>query len=338
MLPRILGWGPQMHFDRLKRREIITLLGCTAAWPIVVGAQRLALPVIGTLNPARPDPEASAVFREGLAQAGYVEGQNVMIEARWADGQYDRLPALAADLVNRRVAVIFTTGTVGAQAAKMATSTIPIVFIMGTDPVKDGVVPSFNHPGGNATGVSNITTGLASKRLQILLDLVPTATVIAFLVNPDTPIGSEMEEAEVVAQATGRQIFVVKASNELDFETAFAVLTKRGAGALLVASDPFFITRRDQLTTLAARHAIPAIYQVRAFTVAGGLMSYGTSRTESYRLAAAYVSQILKGTRPADLPVVIPTKFELVINLKAAKALLLTVPDKLLALADEVIE
>jgi putative ABC transport system substrate-binding protein len=323
----------------MRRRDFITLLcGAATAWPLAARAQQPTMPVIGILNPARPDPERNAAFRQGLAQVGYVEGQNVAIEERWADGRYDRLPVLAADLVDRHVDVIFANATRGAQAAKMATATIPIVFNMGTDPVKDGLVASFNHPGGNATGVSNITTGLASKRLQILLDLVPTATVIAFLVNPDTPIGSEMEEAEVVARTARREIFVLKASSERDFERAFATLVERGAGALLVASDPFFITRREQLTALAARHAIPAIYQFRAFAVAGGLMSYGTNRTESFRQAGVYVGRILKGAKPGELPVVTPTKFELVINLKTAKALGLAVPDRLLAIADEVIE
>jgi putative ABC transport system substrate-binding protein len=323
----------------VKRREFITVLGGAAAWPVAASAQ-VKMPVVGFLGSGSPGPlsDALSAFYEGLKQVGYVNGQNVALEYRWADGHYDRLPGLAAELVGRNVAVIVASATSAAQAAKSATTSIPIVFNMGTDPVKDGLATSLNRPGGNATGVSNITTGLASKRLRILSDLVPAATTIAFLINPKTPIGTEMEEAEAAARAARRLLLVLEANSEPDIETSFHTIIERGAGALLVASDPFFYSARDQLVALAAHHKLPAIYQFRAFAIGGGLMSYGTSQTEAYRQIGVYAGRILKGAKPSELPVVLPVKFELILNLKTAKTLGLTFPPELLAIADEVIE
>ena len=324
----------------MRRRDFVALLGSAVAWPLGARAQQSGLPVIGILSASSSETAYySAGFREGLRDAGYVEGQNVAIESRWADGHYNRLPALAAELVGRSPAVIVATGIPPLFAATAATSTVPIVFSSAGDPVQLGLVASLNRPGGNITGISHFGVALAPKRLQLLLELVPAATVIGLLENPNNPrTDLEAAELQVAAHATGKRIVVVKAGNESDFDTAFTNLVQFGAGGLLVAGEPLFILQRKQLVALAARHAIPAIYDYRDFTAVGGLLSYGIDLTEMYRLVARHVARILKGAKPADLPILQPTKFELVINLKTAKALGLDVPATLLARADEVIE
>jgi putative tryptophan/tyrosine transport system substrate-binding protein len=327
----------------MRLREFITFVGGAAAAALPLGAlaQQPAIPVIGFLNSATPEGYAlyAAAFRQGLKEAGYVEGQNATIEYRWAEGHYDRLPALAADLVARKVAVIAATSTPAAQAAKAATATVPIVFTTGGDPIKLGLVAGLNRPGGNVTGVSNLINELGSKRLGLLRELVPSITLIATLMNPNFPDAeSQLRDVEAAARALGLQHIILRASSEREIDTAFATMARPSGGALNVTVDPFFLARRDQIVALAARHAIPAVYPVRDFAVAGGLMSYGTDFADSYRQAGVYTGRIIRGEKPADLPVQRSTKFELVINFKTAKTLGLVVPNAMQLLADEAIE
>jgi putative tryptophan/tyrosine transport system substrate-binding protein len=327
----------------MRRREFIALLGgAAAAWPLAARAQQSAMPVVGFLNSAAPDAFAPYVagFLQGLRETGYIDAQNVKVEYRWAYGQYDRLPQLAAELVGQQVAVIVASGgEPSVMAAKAATSRTPIVFGIGGDPVKLGLVASLNRPGGNITGVSLLTSSLEAKRLGLLGELVPKAAVIAVLVNPNyAQAQAQKLEVQEAARNIGRQIVVVDVSSDPGFDPAFASFKRHKADALLVAADPFFNARRNLLVALAARHGLPAVYEFREFAAAGGLMSYGTSLVGAYRQYGVYAAQILKGSKPADLPVLQPTMFELVINLKTAKALSLEVPPMLLARADEVIE
>jgi putative tryptophan/tyrosine transport system substrate-binding protein len=332
-----------MQFDQLKRRDFITFLGgAAAAWPLVARAQQPAMPVVGFLNSGSPNTFAhlANAFRQGLKEAGYIEGQNVAIEYRWAESRYDQLPVLAADLVNRQVNVIAATGgDQSAIAAKAATTEIPIVFIGGGDPVRQGLVASLNQPGGNLTGTSFLTGAIESKRLGLLRELVPNTAIIGVLLNPSSPAAElQLRDIPDAARAIGQQIVILEASNERDVDAAFETLVQRQIGALLVASDPFFTNRRDQVLALAARYSLPTIYFLREFAAAGGLMSYGANLADAFRQVGMYAGRILKGEKPADLPVLQPTKFELVVNLKTASSLGLTVPPSLLALADEVIE
>lgn len=328
----------------VRRREFITFVGSAAAWPLSAQAQQSALPVIGLLSGGIRDPDPfsrrSTAFRQGLSETGYVEGKNVAIEYRWAEGQYERVPALAADLVRRRVAVLAVFGGVHAVlAAKAATATIPIVFAMGSDPVRFGVTASLNRPGGNITGVSFLTAELEAKRLGLLRELVPGATSIAVLVNPtNANAENQSRELKEAARRLGVQVHIRNASTERDIDTAFAALIQQRPGAILVASDPFFFGQRQQLVALASRHAVPAIYEWREFAEAGGLASYGASLADAYRQVGIYTGRILKGEKPADMPIVQSTKFELIVNLETAKALSLALPPQLLARVDEVIE
>ena len=331
-----------MHFDLLKRREFITLLGgATAAWPLTGRAQQPAMPVVGILNAGSREVVRSqiAAFLEGLKESGYVEGQNLAVEYRFAEGQFDRFPALASDLIRRQVSVLFTSSPAGVHAAKEATSTIPIVFSVGDDLVASGIVPSLNSPGGNLTGVYQFSTELEAKRLGLLHEMVPKATIIAVLVNPNfSSAEDQLREVQEAAASLGVQLVIVRANAESDFDTAFATLVQQRATALLVCASPFFNIRRQQLVVLAARHALPAIYEWREFAAAGGLMAYGTNLSEAYHQAGVYAGRILKGVKPADLPVVQSTRFEFVINLSTAKAIGIEVPNAIQLLADEIIE
>ena len=326
----------------MKRRTFITLLGGATTWPLAAHAQQPAMPVIGFLGTraSGDDPHLLTAFRQGLKEAGYIEGQNVAIEYRFAENQYDRLPALAADLVRRQVTVIAANGH-AAQAAKAATATIPIAFVAGFDPVEVGLVASLNQPGANITGVSILDVELGPKRLELLHELVPTVTVIAVLVNPTDPARAETTSKGLQAAAHSlglQQLHILHASTERDFDTVFASLIQLRAGGLVIGGEPFFNSRSELLGELTMRHAMPTVYQLRTFAAAGGLASYGASLTDAYRLAGVYSGRILKGEKPADLPIQQATKVELIINLKTAKALGLTVPLSLLGRADEVIE
>jgi ABC-type uncharacterized transport system substrate-binding protein len=328
-----------MQFDRLRRREFITILGGTAAWPLVARAQQV-VPVVGFLRSttAAGFKHFEVALRQGLKEAGFVEGQNVAVEYRYADGQVDRLPGLIADLVRRPVAVI-VANQVAALAAKTATAMVPIVFASGTDPVENGLVASLNRPGGNITGAFFFGPDLGSKRLELLRQLVPNGTTIAYLLHPKSPLAeTERKDILAAAQASGQRLLVLHVYSEPEFETAIATAVQSGVASLLVGASAFLNTHRERLAALAARHKLPTIFPFRDHAVAGGLMSYGASQTEAYRQAGIYAGRILTGEKPADLPVIRSTKFEFVINLKTAKALGLEIPDKLLTLADEVIE
>ena len=322
----------------VRRREFIKLVGgAAAAWPLAARAQQTALPVVGILGGGSAATPNLAGFREDLRDAGYIEG--VVIEGRWAEGQYDRLPALAAELVHRPAAIIVAVSLPSVFAAKAATSTIPIVFISAGDPVQLGIVASLNRPGGNLTGVNFFALEVASKRLELLIEVVPTVRVIGLLTTPNNPrTAVEIEYLQAAARAVGKQILVVKASSERDFDVAFETLVQQKAGAVLIPVEPLFFLWREQLVALAARHALPAMYDVREFTADGGLLSYGLSLTDAYRLIAGQVARILKGAKPADLPILQPTKFELVVNLRTAKTLGLRIPESFLLRADVVIE
>jgi putative tryptophan/tyrosine transport system substrate-binding protein len=326
----------------VRRREFIGLLGGAATWPLAARAQQAALPVIGYLGSGSrgSDDFRLLPFQQGLGEAGFVEGRNVAIEYRWAEGKYERLPALAADLVRRQVSLLVAgSGTTGALAAKAATTTIPTLFMIGGDPVKLGLVDSFNRPGGNVTGVSVLNSLLGAKQCEFLHELAPNAAAIGFLVNPTTPLAaSDSSAVEAAARALGQQVLVAQASTASEIDAAFASLVQRQAKALLVDGDPFFNSRPQQLVALAARHALPTMYQDREFVRAGGLMSYGPSIVDAWRQVGVYASRILRGTKPTDLPVVQSTKFPLVLNLTTAKTLGLEVPPMLLAIATEVIE
>lgn len=329
-------WG-----DAMKRREFISLLGGTAAWPVASRAQQAAMPVIGLLYVRSPDDSVPqlAAFRRGLAENGYIEGQNVAIEYKWGLGHYDRMPALAAELVRLPANVILAGAEPSVLAAKAATQTIPIVFVVGSDPRKLGLVASYNSPGGNATGVLIFSTTLDVKRLGLLHDLIPSAKLLGVLVNPKFPYSQDqLDQLKAAANAVSLHLQIYEASNPDEIDIAFEAIARDQIPALIVAADPFFDTRRDQLVGLAAQHAVPVMYQFRQYPAAGGLMSYGADLPDAYRQAGIYVGQVLKGARPAELPVQQESKFEFVINLKTAKALGLTIPSGVMAIADEVIE
>jgi ABC-type uncharacterized transport system substrate-binding protein len=324
----------------MKRREFITLLGGAATWPLAARAQQPAMPVVGFLHTSTAAPFLDMVgaFRKGLNEAGFIEGQNVAIEYRWAEFQYDRLPALAADLVARRVTVISVFGPPAALAAKAATVTIPIVFSVGVDPVDTGLVASLNRPGGNLTGVTLLTASLGAKRVGLLRELIPKADLMAVLVNT-TPEGmTQAKDVQDAARKAGLRAIVLNAATDADIDAAFATLSRQRIGGLMVGGDQFLDTRRDRIVALAARHSMPTIYHRRDFVAGGGLMSYGTSIADVWRQVGVYTGRVLKGEKPADLPVLQPTKFELVINLKTTKALGITIAPGVLAIADEVIE
>jgi ABC-type uncharacterized transport system substrate-binding protein len=326
----------------VRRRTFITLLGgAVATWPLAARAQQPAMPVIGFLNSrsAGEFPHLLSAFRRGLNETGYAEGRNVMVEYRWAEGRYDRLPGLADELVRRRAAVIVAIALPAVLAAKAATNTIPVLFFSGVDPVTAGLVASFNRPGGNLTGVSLVITELEAKRLELMRELMPNATTVAALINPNNP-NTNLETTDLIsaARTLGLQIKIVNASSEREIQAAFAGLVQSRPDFLIIGSDPFFLSRHDQLVALTARHGIPAIFFAREFVAAGGLISYGASLVAQFRDLGMYAGKILRGAKPSELPVIQPTKFELVINLKTAWALRLTVPPTLLARADEVIE
>ena len=326
----------------MRRREFITLLIGTVAWPLGVRAQQPTMPVIGFLGSASPGPFAPylAAFLAGLREAGYFEGSNVVIEYRWAEGQYDRLPVMAADLVRRKVAVIVASGAnPPVLAAKTATSTIPIVFTGPDDPVTNGFVASLSRPGGNVTGAALFTSELESKQIEMLRTLVPTAAKIAVLLNPNNPnVSNQISGLDEVGRTSGAQLIIHRAGAPAEIDAAFVAMAEQHTDALLVGADPYFNAVREQITFLAARYKLPALYTFPELVVAGGLISYGNSIADNYRKCAGYVARILKGEKPADLPILQPTKFDLTINLKTAKSLGLQIPDKLLALADEVID
>jgi putative tryptophan/tyrosine transport system substrate-binding protein len=326
----------------MKRRQFISLLGGAAAWPLAARAQQAAMPVIGYLSsfPADINPKFTQAFRQGLNDAGFVEGRNLTIEYRWdEEGRYDRLPTMAADLVGRRVAVLFASPIPAALAAKATTTTIPIVFAIGSDPVVTGLVVSMNRPGGNVTGATFLSVELGAKRLELMRDLLPKIASIGLLVNPNNPNAAvQTKEMQAATTALGLQLNIVSAGSQSDLDNAFETLVRQRTDALVVSADPFFFSHRDQLVALAMRSSVPAIYYAREFALAGGLISYASSFGDSFHQAATYVGRILKGDKPGDSPVLQPTNFELVINLKTAKMLGINIPPTLLARADEVIE